>query len=230
MTEDRLQRAGLISGIVYIALQLGAFVYFAAAIFPHFAPIDAPAPERAAAVRALGDTLRLGNYLLVLPSPFFLFFLGGLVSSLRQRLPDAGTIRTSVLAAGTAMALVWPMGAILSDIELDIAVAGGDSVVISSLDAVAPYTLALSAAARAVFVGVLALPLIARAGALRWCGWSGVAIAVLSIAGTATLVAAAAFPVLAASSLLFDVWLLMFCVLWMRPGVLDAGIHPGGRA
>src|SRR5262245_35902963 len=142
-TDARLQRAGLYSGVLFVLLQLAAFVYFALAIFPGFAAIDAPAAERAAAIVKLGDTLRVGNYLLIVPSPFFLFFLGSLAGTLRQLMPDARTLRTTALVAGTAMAFIWPLGAIVSDIELDLAKSGGDVLTVSALDAIAPYTLAL---------------------------------------------------------------------------------------
>src|SRR5262245_7698610 len=144
--ESRWQRAALLSGVVYVVVMLAAFAFFATSILPRFAPIDAPPALRAAAVAALGDTLRLGNYLLVLPAPFFLFFLGGLYTAMRRGADR--TLAVAALAAGTAMALIWPLGGIVSDIELDIARAGGDVITVSSLDAIAPYSLALSAFAR----------------------------------------------------------------------------------
>src|SRR5262249_42033573 len=148
------------SGIVYALLQLVAFAYFGVAVLPHFAPIAAPAAERAAAVAKLGGALRLGNYLLALPTPFFLIFVGGVFTSLRRLPPNAQTPAAIALVAGTAMALIWPLGAIISDIELDIAQAGGDVTTVSALDAIAPYTLALSAFARAVLIGAASLPLL----------------------------------------------------------------------
>src|SRR5262245_8817225 len=104
--ESRWERAGLVSGVLYVIVMLGAFGFFATSILPRFAPIDAPPAQRAAAVAALGDTLRLGNYLLVLPAPFFLFFLGGLYVAMRRSTDQALAVAT--LAAGTAMALIWP--------------------------------------------------------------------------------------------------------------------------
>jgi hypothetical protein len=108
------------------------------------------------------------------------------------------------------------LGAVISDLELDLAQAGGDAITVSTIDAIAPYSLALSAFARAVFIGALAIPLMGRRGRLRWIGWSGAAVAVLSLLGTITLVFGTAFPVLAASTLLFDLWLLALCIVLLR--------------
>jgi len=214
--ETRWQRLGLQSGVVFVLLQVGAFIYFAIQIFPNFAAVDAPAAERAAAIVRLGNRLRLGNFLLVLPSPFFLFFLGALAGVWRRVRPNDDTIAMASLAGGAAMALVWPMGAVISDIELDLALSGGDAATVSALDAMAPYTLALGAAARTVFVAVNCIPLLGVPGAVRWAGWFGVAIAALSFIGSATLVIPSLFPILAIGSLLFDVWLLTFCLAWLR--------------
>ena len=114
------------------------------------------------------------------------------------------------------MALMWPLGAVISDLELDLAQAGGDAVTVSVLDAIAPYSLALSAFARAVFVMALSVPILRLGKGLRMTGWSGLVVASLSLLGTTTLVFGAAFPILALSTLLFDVWLLVFCALWLR--------------
>ena len=91
---------------------------------------------------------------------------GGLFGFVR-RLPGGGdTAAIIVVAAGAAMALMWPLGGIISDIELDLALVGGDPATVSSLDAIAPYTLALSAFASP---GASAT----RAGSTtRWCGLS----------------------------------------------------------
>src|SRR5262245_53737358 len=120
-TELQLHRAAVLSGILFALLQLGALAYFAAEILPHFAPIDAPAAERAASTAKLGASLRVGNYLLALPTPFFLLFLGGLSSALTRREPDAQILAMTALAAGAAMAMLWPLGAVITDIELAIA-------------------------------------------------------------------------------------------------------------
>jgi len=215
-TESTLQRAAVLSGIAFVLLQLSAFVFFAISIFPNFAPVDAPAAQRAAAVVKLGHTLRLGNYLLIAPAPFFLFFVGGLFVVLRRLAAGSETSAAVALASGVAMALVWPLGAVVSDVELDLAQSGGDVATVSALDAMAPYTLALSAFARGVFVAATAWPLLALPGSARWTGRAGLLVAGLSFAGTATLVNGAAFPLLGVSTLLFDLWLLIICVILLR--------------
>jgi hypothetical protein len=214
-------RVSMMSGVAYALAQLGAFVFFAIAILPRFAPIDAAPNVRAAAIRNLGEMLRVGNFLIVLPVPLFLFFVGGAFSLLRRLLPQSDVLAATALAAGAAMALMWPLGAVISDLELDMAQAGGDAITISVLDAIAPYSLALSAFARAVLVAALSVPLVRLDGSRKWTGWSGLVVAVLSLLGTVTLIAAAAFPVLALSTLLFDVWLLVLCLVLLRSPLPD---------
>jgi hypothetical protein len=214
-------RWSMMSGVAYALAQIGAFVFFAMAILPRFAPIYAAPPGRAAAIKDLGETLRLGNYLLALPVPLFLFFIGGAFSLLRRLLPQSDVLAATALAAGAAMALMWPLGAVISELELDMAQAGGDATTVSVLDAIAPYSLALSAFARAVLVAALSVPLVRLDGSRRWTGWSGLIVAVLSTLGTATLVTGAAFPVLALSTLLFDVWLLVLCLVFLRTPLPD---------
>ena len=204
------------SGIVYALAQLVAFAFFAIAILPRFAPVDASPVVRAAAVKELGETLRVGNFLLMLPVPFFLFFIGGAFSLLRKLEQASDVLAATALGAGSAMALMWPLGAVISDLELDLAQAGGDAITVSVLDAIAPYSLALSAFARAVLVVALSVPALKLGKGLRLTGWAGIAVAILSLVGTSTLVFGAAFPILALSTLLFDLWLLVLCVLWLR--------------
>src|SRR5262245_18198144 len=214
-------RASMMSGVGFALAQLGAFVFFAIAILPRFAPIDAAPLVRAAAVKDLGETLRVGNFLIVLPVPLFLFFVGGGFSLLRRLVPQSDVLAATVLAAGAAMAMMWPLGAVISDLELDMAQAGGDAITVSVLDAIAPYSLALSAFARAVLVAALSVPLVRLDGSRRWTGWGGLIVAALSLLGTITLVAGAAFPILALSTLLFDVWLLVLCLVFLRTPLPD---------
>jgi len=209
------------SGVAYALTQLGAFVFFATAILPRFASIDAAPLVRAAAIKDLGGTLRFGNFLIVLPVPLFLFFVGGGFSLLRRLVPQSDVLAATVLAAGAAMALIWPLGAVISDLELDMAQAGGDAITVSVLDAIAPYSLALSAFARAVLVAALSVPLVRLDRSRRWTGWGGLVVAVLSLLGTMTLVAGAAFPILALSTVLFDVWLLVLCLVFLRTPLPD---------
>jgi hypothetical protein len=87
---------------------------------------------------------------------------------------------------------------------------------VSVLDAIAPYSLPLSAFACVVFVTALLVPILTLGKGLSLTGWTGIVIGILSLVGTTTLVFGSAFPVLALSTLLFDVWLLVLCVLWLR--------------
>jgi hypothetical protein len=86
--------------------------------------------------------LRLGKYLLILPLPFLLFFLAALFGVLR-RVHGSNTLGVAAVTAGTAVAVVWPLSAVVNTIA--IAEAGGDAATIIAFDAIGPYALALSA-------------------------------------------------------------------------------------
>jgi hypothetical protein len=105
--------------------------------------------------------------------------------------------------------MIWPLAAILSDIGIDIALAGGDAATVASLDAIAPYSLALSALPRMVLLLTVSAALLYHELAPRWIGWLGVAAGLLSLAGTATLVVSALFPLLALSTLFFELWIIV---------------------
>jgi hypothetical protein len=203
------ERAGLLSGIGFAVLQLGAMLLFGLLILPRLGPMDATIAQRAAAYAEQGDLLRLGNYLLTLPTPLFLFFLGALFTGVRRAEGDGGPLAMAAVAAGAAMAMIWPLAAILSDIGIDIALAGGDAATVASLDAIAPYSLALSALPRMVLLLTVSAALLYHELAPRWIGWLGVAAGLLSLVGTATLVVHALFPLLALSTLFFELWIIV---------------------
>ncbi len=214
--EQRLlwERFSLASGIIYAMGQVGAFAYFAVRVFPQMGPPDATA-QHLAFYTQQGHILRLGNYLLMLPLPFLLVFLGGLFGVLR-RAHGSSTLAVAAVTADAAVAVLWPLSAVVNTIAIDIAEAGGDAATIIALDAIGAYALALSALPRAVL-------LLATAGVFfhdqrtpRLITWSGVGLALLSLGGTATLVVADLFPLLALSTLLFEVWLAALSVVLLR--------------
>jgi hypothetical protein len=203
------ERAGLFSGIGFALLQLAAMVLFATQILPRLGPMDAPVALRAAAYAEHGNLLRLGNYLLTLPTPLFLFFLGAVFTGVRRAEENGGPLAMAAVAAGAAMAMIWPLAAIISDIGIDIARAGGDVATVASLDAIAPYSLALSALPRMVLLLTISAALLHHELTPRWVGWMGVVAGLLSLAGTATLVVSDLFPLLALSTLFFELWIIV---------------------
>jgi hypothetical protein len=206
----------LASGIVFSILQLAGAILFAAFILPRLAPIDAPAATQAAGYVAHANLLRLGNYAVILPAPFFLFFLAGLYAVLRRTEDERSVLASTAAFSGVAMSMIWAISAVVSDIAIDIALGKGDAVTISALNAFPPYMLALSALPRAVLLAATGCVVLERHNGPRWLGWSGIGLAVLSLVGSATLVTPLMFPVLAVSTLLFDLWLWVVCSMWLR--------------
>jgi hypothetical protein len=233
---SRRERIALGSGIVYGVLQLLAMFAFGMFILPNLGPIGLPAAERAAAYAEHGDLLRLGNYLLVLPTGLFLLWLGGLYGVLRRVEGGSATFTLAGVLAGTAMAMVWPWAAIISDIGIDIARGGGDAVTVSALDAIAPYSLALSALPRTVLLLAASVVLLTSRAVPSWIGWMGIGAGVLSVIGTGTLVDPVLFPLLGLSTVAFEVWIVLLSIALLRGSTarvqgsgLSAADHGGRR-
>jgi adenosylhomocysteine nucleosidase len=210
------QRAALGCGAVFTLVQLTALAYFVVLIFPRFTAIDAPAPARAAAVAGLGNVMRVGNFLLLLGLPPFLGFVAGASVSLRRGPTTGGVFAALATIAGVAIAVIWPIGIVLTDVELDLAQAHGDPAVVSALDALAPYTLALSALPRAVFLVAVSAGARSRGLASTPLVYAGYAIAAVSVAGSATLLSANVFPILAMSTLAFEIWVGLVALALLR--------------
>lgn len=202
------ERLTLASGVVFAAIQLAALVFFTTILMPKMPPIDAPLAQRAPFYLEHGDLLALTNYLLTLPVPFLLLFLGGLFAALRRAEGGSGALAVAAFGGGIAVAMTWPMGILISGLPVGIAREGGDAATMWALDGMAPLSLALSAFPRAVLLGATWLILLGRRLAPRWVGWSGLALGVVSLLSTGTLVVAALFPFLALGTLLFEVWIL----------------------
>jgi hypothetical protein len=88
-------------------------------------------------------------------------------------------------------------------------------VVVETGAATAPFSLAFSVFARTFFVGSIALGLRAT-GSGRWLVRTAVVIIVLSLAGSATLISGALFPLLALSTLADEIWVGAVAWHWLR--------------
>jgi len=219
LTEQQTptERRALRSGVVFAALQLCALAFIAAVVLPTLGSINADPSRKAASFVQNGWLLRLGNYLLACCSPFFLFFLPGLASSIRRL--GANTLATAVLVSGAAMAMIWPMGAAITDVAVDIARAGGDAATVAGLEAMAPYSLAVAAWPRIALVVAASLALQQRRGPLTRLARLGWVVAGLSAIGTATPLVPTLFAALALSTLLFDVWVIAVALAFHRNGI-----------
>ena len=118
-------------------------------------------------------------------------FLGGL-DSLMRRAGRSSVARTAALASGTVLSLAWAGGIVVAHTGQSLARAGLESGTVVAFDAVAQYALALSGFPRATFLAAVAI-VVFQTRTWRWLAWTGMALAALSLLGTATLVAPALF-------------------------------------
>ncbi len=216
---SRWERPALASGIVFAVLQIAGIVFATVFVLSKLPPVGAPLTEWAAALVQIPTiTGSIANYLLLLPVPFFLLFLGGLFGVLRRAEGRSGALSASVLGAGIAMAMTWPFGILIAGLSSSIVADGGDVATAWSLDGMAPFSLALSAFPRTVLLVATSLLLLDRRLAPRWLGWVGLALALVSLIGTAMLLVGDLFPVLALGTLLFELWVLALSVSLVRSG------------
>jgi hypothetical protein len=210
------ERGALACGVVFAAMQLAALVIALAVIVPTHAPLDAPATEAAVAFATHAPLIALGNYLLALPVPFLLLFLGGLHAVLRRAAGGGDAPAAAALAAGVAAAVIGPLGALISGLGARIALAGGDPAVVKELDGMGPLAMALAAFPHAVLVGVVAAVALRGRLAPRWLAWLGLAVGLVGLLATGVLVAPELFPLLALEMLLFPLWILAVSAALLR--------------
>ena len=201
-------------GIAFALCQLGTMVLMAIFVLPHGGSPGDPALERGHRVLDAADLYRAGNYVFMMSGVLLLGFLGAVRARLRHVDPS-GALATIAVAAGTLLALIWPLAGVLHDVALDTAQDGTDLRILGGWDAVAPYSLAFSALPRLFLVGALVLSLRAT-GTAPWLQRIGVVILVLSMVGSATLLAGALFPVLALSTLTYELWIGAVAWHWLR--------------
>jgi hypothetical protein len=230
--ESRLswERIALASGIVFALVQLAAVAFFGAAAAPHMPSLDAPFAEHAAFYTQYWETLAIANYLYVLPIPFFLLFLGGLFEVLRRAEGQAGVLTTATMSAGVALAMVWPLGIVVASSGQSMAKEGLDGAAVFAFDNAAQLSLALSGFPRAVLLAGTSFALLAAGIGPRWIGWTGIGLAVVALATTATLVVSEVYPFLAIGMLLFHVWVVALCAVLLRRGAPAPQPMGAGRA
>ncbi len=214
---SRWERPALASGIVFAVLQIAAIVFATVFLLSKLPPVGAPLAEWAGALmRVPTMTVNIANYLLLLPVPFFLFFLGGLFGVLRRAEGGSGALAVSALVAGVAMAMTWPFGILIAGLTSSIVADGGDLATAWSLDGMAPLSLALSAFPRMVLLTATSLLLLHSRLAPRWLGWVGLVLALVSLIGTGMLLVGDLFPILALGTLIFELWVLALSVSLLR--------------
>jgi len=201
-------------GLAFTVCQLLVMVAMAVLVLPHGGSPSDPALERGRNVHDAADLYRAGNFAFMAAGSLLLGFLGAVHVRLR-RIDGTGTLATVAVAAGALLALIWPMAGMLHDVALETAAAGADLRILGGWDAVAPFGLAFSVFARVFFVGSIALALRAT-GRAPWLVRTAVVVLVLSLAGSATLVSGALFPLLALSTLGYELWVGALAWHWLR--------------
>ncbi|MFX0579339.1 hypothetical protein [Nocardia nepalensis] len=217
-----LLRASARFGLAFTACQFTVVAAMAVFVLPSAGSPGAAPLERGTHVLDAQQLYRLGNFALMASGMLLLGFLGMVHARLRET-DGSGALATVAVASGTLLALVWPLAGMLHDVAIETAAAGADPRILAGWDSVAPFGLALSALPRLLFVGAIVLSLrrtrdpSARGGrSTRWLRRAGTAVLPLSMAGSATLVHSGLFPVLAISTLGFELWVGAIAWHWLR--------------
>jgi hypothetical protein len=201
-------------GVAFTACQVAVMIGMAAFVLPNRGGPDTPPLEWGQRVLHAADRYTAGNYVFMISGMLLLGFLGAVQFRLR-RVDSTGILATVAVAAGALLALIWPLAGVLHDVALDVGRTGADPRLLGAWDSIAPYSLAFSVLPRLFFVGALALGLRA-AGSAPWLQRTAVVVLVLSLVGSATVVAGAVFPVLALSTLGYELWVGALAIHWLR--------------
>ncbi len=213
---SRWERPALASGLLFAAVQIATIAFTAVFFATTHPPMDASPAEVARGFAQAGTMVAVGTYLYVLQVPFLLLFLGGLFGVLRRVEGGSGALAISVLGAGVAMVVIASVGALVSAITPTIAQLGGDGATVKAIDGMTPLALALSAFPRAVLLGATSLLLLEGRLAPRWIGWTGLALGLVSLVSTGTLLIPALFPFLGLGTLLFVLWIAALAVVLLQ--------------
>jgi hypothetical protein len=222
----RWERLALASGLLFVVVQIATVAFNVAFFLTRHPPMDASPQETARGFAEHATMVEIGTYLYVLHVPFLLLFLGGLFGVLRRVEGGSGVLSVSALGAGVAMAVIAPMGAVVSSLTPTIGQLGGDAATVKAIDAMTPLALALSAFPRAVLLGATSAVLLEGRVAPRWIGWTGVALGLISLVSTGTLVAPALFFLLAIGTLLVVVWVAALTVALLRSTRTESRVEP----
>ena len=184
-------------------------------MLPHGGSPNDPALERGQRVLDAENLYRFGNYAFVLAGMLLLGFLG--VVHLRLRRADGtGVLATVALAAGTLLAVVWPLAAVLHDVALDTAADGTDLRILAEAGTRSRRTPSPSRRCPGCSSSVRSCSACASPAVAPWLQRVGVVLLPLSLLGSATLVAGAFFPLLALSTLGYELWVGAVAWHWLR--------------
>lgn len=205
IAANKVQQRMLASGMVFAFLQFAVLIYVGITLLPLLGPPTTPAVQRFEAFAKYADRFKTSNYLMTLPIPFLLLFLGGIMFYFRELNASLKSILFTSILSGVAFIMIWPMGAVISSIGIDIATAGGDKVTVGVFDGIAPYSLGLSSVPKAVFLFTLAILLKDK----KWLSLSGYIVAFINFAGSFIIANGNFFGLCMLGNLLSLVWI--FC-------------------
>ncbi|HEY7044604.1 MAG TPA: hypothetical protein VH419_13120 [Nocardioidaceae bacterium] len=209
-----LTRVSARFGVAFAICQIGVMVLMATLVLPHGGSPSDPPLQRGQHVLDAETLYQVGNYVFMIAGSLLLGFIG-VVQVRMRRVDPSGVLATVAVAAGTLLAVVWPMAGMLHDVALETASSGTDLRILAGWDSVAPFALAFSVLPRLFFIGALVLGL-RLAGTAPWLQRIGVVLLPVSLIGSATLVSGALFPVLALSTLGFELWVGALAWHWLR--------------
>jgi hypothetical protein len=213
-SERALTRMSARFGLAFTACQLLVMIAMAVLVLPNVGAPGDPAAERGQAILDVETAYRVSNYAFMVAGTLLLGFLGVVHVRLR-RVDPSGVLSTVAVAAGTMLALVWPLAGVLHDVAIGAAAEGTDVRLLAGWDAIAPYSLAFSVLPRLFFVGAIVLGLRA-AGSAPWLQRTGLVLLPLGLVGSATLLTDALFPLLALSTLGYELWVGAVAWHWLR--------------
>lgn len=209
-----MERLSARFGLAFATCQLLVMVAMATLVLPHGGSPSDPVLERGQRVLDAETFYRVGNYAFMLAGTLLIGFLGAVGVRLR-RADGSGVLATVAVASGTLLALIWPLGGVLHDVALETAAGGTDLGILAGWDSAAPFTLAFSVLPRLFFIGAVVYGL-RLSGTGRWLQRVGLVLLPLSLVGSATLLSGALFPVLALSTLGYELWVGALAWHWLR--------------
>jgi len=219
VSSDPFYRPGLWAGLGFVFVQLASIVIFVATLLPSLPPIDGPAERYAELYVAKADETMLLLYLTVLSLVVLIPFLASLASAIRAATASV-TLAAIAALAGLAM-MVIPVANNIVEAYFGTMMArlGGDPVSIQSIDGLLPLANSVGGLLRALLLAVIVLASWRGTLAPRWIGWIALLLAVLSVVGSFTVLVPAFFPIVAVSTLLFLVFLVILIVAMLRRSV-----------
>jgi hypothetical protein len=212
--EHTLTRLSARFGLAFTTGQLLVMIAMAVFVLPRVGAPGDPAAARGQDILDVEAAYRASNYAFMVAGTLLLGFLGAVHVRLR-RVDPSGVLSTVAVAAGTMLALVWPLAGVLHDVAMGVAAEGTDVRLLAGWDAIAPYSLAFSVFPRLFFVGAIVLAL-RVAGTSPWLQRTGLVLLPVSLVGSAVLLTDALFPLLALSTLGYELWVGAVAWQWLR--------------